>query len=159
MIDWTTWQPRTRANLLFIVRDGMILLIRKKRGFGAGKINGPGGKIDPGESSLDSALRETFEELDIMPLRAEQRAELHFQFRDGQSLHCAVFIAHDFLGTPRETEEATPLWIPLDQIPYDEMWADDRYWLPLLLRNAQFDGYFEFDGDRLLEQRIVVRQS
>src|SRR5689334_7816575 len=121
MIDWATWEPRVRANLLFIVRDGQILLIQKKRGFGAGKINGPGGKVDPGEAPLDAALRETFEELDIIPLGAEQRGELHFQFRDGYSLHCAVFLAHDFRGEPRETEEAVPLWTRLDQIPYGKM--------------------------------------
>ena len=158
MIDWATWEPCVRANLLFIVRAESILLIRKKRGFGAGKINGPGGKIDPGESALDAALRETFEELDVMPLGPEQRGELHFQFRDGYSLHCVVFLAHDFLGEPRETEEAVPLWTPLDQIPYDEMWADDRYWLPLLIGGHHFEGYFEFDGEKLLERKIVVRQ-
>jgi 8-oxo-dGTP diphosphatase len=159
MIDWATWQPRVRANLLFIVRDEQILLIQKKRGFGAGKINGPGGKVDPGEAPLDAALRETFEELDIMPLGAEQRGALHFQFRDGYSLHCAVFLAHDFRGEPRETAEALPLWTALDQIPYDKMWPDDRHWLPLLLRGEYFEGYFEFDGEQLLDQKVVVRQQ
>jgi 8-oxo-dGTP diphosphatase len=159
MIDWETWQPRVRANLLFIVRENQILLIRKKRGFGAGKINGPGGKVDPGESALDAALRETFEELDIMPIGAEEQGELHFQFRDGDSLHCAVFLAREFLGQPRETDEAVPLWTPLDQIPYEEMWADDRLWLPLLLAGVHFRGYFEFDGEQLIAHRIGVRQS
>jgi 8-oxo-dGTP diphosphatase len=159
MIDWATWQPRQRANLLFIVHAGEILLIRKKRGFGAGKINGPGGKVDPGETPLAAALRETFEELGITVRDAAQHGELHFQFRDGYSLHCAVFLAHDFTGEPRETEEAVPVWTPLDRIPYDEMWADDRYWLPLLLRGAHFTGYFEFDGEELLSREIVVRQG
>src|SRR5262249_49943767 len=103
MIDWATWQPSQRATLLFILREGKILLIHKLRGFGAGKVNGPGGKIDPGETALDATLRETFEELDIMPLAAEQRGQLHFQFRDGYSLHCAVFVASEFLGQPRAT--------------------------------------------------------
>lgn len=159
MTNWATWEPRVRANLLFIVREEKILLIRKKRGFGAGKINGPGGKVDPGETPLQSALRETGEELGIKPLGATQHGELHFQFRDGYSLHCAVFLAHDFEGEPRETEEAVPLWTPLDQIPYDEMWADDRHWLPLLIRGAHFTGYFEFDGEELLERRLVVRPA
>ena len=159
MTDWATWQPRVRANLLFIVRDKKILLIRKKRGFGAGKINGPGGKVDAGETPLQAALRETFEELGIKPLGAEPRGELHFQFRDGYSLQCAVFLAHDFEGEPRATDEAVPLWTSVDAIPYDEMWADDRHWLPLLIRGAHFTGYFEFDGEELLSHKIVVRQS
>ncbi|MEO8440179.1 MAG: 8-oxo-dGTP diphosphatase [Spartobacteria bacterium] len=157
MTNWTTWVPRVRANLLFIVRDEKILLIRKKRGFGAGKVNGPGGKVDPGETPLHAALRETHEELGIRPIGAEQRGELRFQFRDGYSLHCAVFLAHDFEGEPHETEEATPLWTPLDQIPYGEMWADDRHWLPLLIRGAHFTGYFEFDGEKLLNREILVQ--
>lgn len=157
MTDWKTWQPQQRANLLFILRGDEILLIRKKRGFGAGKINGPGGKIDPGETALESALRETYEELGIQPRDAEQCGELHFQFRDGFSLHCVIFVAHDFEGEPHETDEAIPLWTPLDAIPYDEMWADDRHWLPLLLRGESFTGYFEFDGEELVSREIVVR--
>ena len=159
MIDWATWQPAQRATLLFILHEEKILLIHKLRGFGAGKVNGPGGKVDPGETALDAALRETFEELDIMPLGAEQRGRLHFQFRDGYSLHCAVFIAFEFLGEPRATEEAIPFWVGVDEIPYDKMWADDRYWLPFLINGAHFDGYFEFEGDQLLEQDVVVRQG
>lgn len=159
MTNWATWQPRVRATLLFIVRDEKILLIRKKRGFGAGKINGPGGKIDPGETPLESALRETEEELGIKPRGAEPHGELFFQFRDGLSLHCVVFLAHDFTGEPRETDEAAPLWTPLNAIPYDEMWADDCHWLPLLVRGAHFQGCFEFDGERLLGHEIVVRRD
>lgn len=159
MTNWATWQPRVRANLLFVIRAGKILLIRKKRGFGAGKINGPGGKIDPGETALQSAVRETLEELGITVLGAERHGDLHFQFQDGLSLHCAVFRAQNFEGEPRETEEAVPLWTPLDAIPYDEMWADDRHWLPLLIRGAHFTGYFEFDGEELLQRKIIVRQS
>ena len=48
-IDWSTWQGEMLATLMFIIQDGRILLIEKKRGLGAGKINGPGGKIEPGE--------------------------------------------------------------------------------------------------------------
>jgi len=158
MTDWATWQPRVRATLLFIVREEKILLIHKKRGFGAGKINGPGGKVDPGETPLESALRETFEELGIKPMGTQASGELHFQFRDGFSLHCTVFLAHDFEGEPQETDEALPFWISLDAIPYDKMWADDRHWLPLLIRGAHFTGYFEFDGEQLLSREIIVRE-
>ncbi len=158
MTDWANWQPRVRATLLFIVRGGKILLIHKKRGFGAGKINGPGGKVDPGETPLASAIRETFEELAIKPLGTEQGGELHFQFRDGLSLHCTVFRAHDFEGEPQETDEALPFWVPLDSIPYHQMWADDRHWLPLLIRGVHFTGYFEFNGEELLNREIIVRE-
>jgi 8-oxo-dGTP diphosphatase len=158
MTDWATWRPRARVTLLFIVQEGRVLLMLKKRGFGAGKINAPGGKIHSGETPMAAALRETLEDLNIIPLDARQHAELHFRFRDGNSVHCSVFLALDFEGKPRETSEAIPLWTSLGQIPYDQMWAGDRYWLPLLLSGEQFKGYFEFDEERLISHKII-RQS
>src|SRR5438270_2458633 len=98
MLNLPTWAPTVRANLCFIQKHGRVLLIRKKRGFGAGKINGPGGKIDPGETALESTVRETFEELLVTPLEPQQVGELFFDFRNGMRLHCVVFVAHDFTG-------------------------------------------------------------
>ncbi len=154
---WIDWIPRERANLCFIVKDGRILLIRKKRGLGAGKINGPGGKIEPGETALEAAVRETQEEIGVTPLRVEERGVLHFQFTDGYSLHCVVFMAEDLAGEPIETDEAAPMWVRLEEIPYGEMWADDRHWLPLALAGKCFDAWFEFDGDRMISDRVALR--
>ena len=47
-IDWAGWDPAVRATLMFVIQDGKILLIHKKRGFGKGKINGPGGQAGAG---------------------------------------------------------------------------------------------------------------
>ncbi len=159
VIDWTTWTPRERANLCFIVKDGRVLLIRKKRGLGAGKINGPGGKVEPGETALESAIRETQEEIGVTPREIEERGVLHFQFIDGYSLQCVVFVARDFDGEPIETVEAAPLWFDLDAIPFDEMWADDRHWLPRTLRGGSFDGWFVFDGDAMLSHDVRWRDG
>ncbi|MEP6956167.1 MAG: 8-oxo-dGTP diphosphatase [Chthoniobacterales bacterium] len=153
-LSWPTWEPTVRATLCFIIEHDRVLLIRKKRGLGAGKINGPGGKVDPGETTLESAIRETFEELCVTPRGVRQVGELFFEFSDGLLLHGAVFIADGFSGVPTETDEAVPLWTPREAIPYDEMWADDRFWLPLLLRGEKFRGAFLFEGDNLLARRI-----
>ena len=155
-MDWTTWIPRERANLCFIVQDGRVLLIHKKRGLGAGKINGPGGKLEPGESALEAAIRETEEEIGVTPRELEERGVLHFQFLDGYSLHCTVFVARSFTGEPIETDEATPFWAPIDAVPYDKMWADDQHWLPLVLAGNSFHGWFEFDGETMLSREVRV---
>jgi 8-oxo-dGTP diphosphatase len=142
-----------------VIRDGRILLIRKKRGLGAGKINGPGGRIGPGETPLECAIREVREELCVTPVGVRCCGELSFQFLDGLSLHGYVFTASDCEGEPRETEEATPLWTPIGKIPYDEMWADDRLWVPLMLAGTRFEGRFLFDGDRMLGHQIERRSE
>lgn len=154
MLDWPTWKPTIRANLCFIRKGDQLLLMRKKRGFGKGKINAPGGKIEPGETALESAVRETFEELCVTPLLVRHAGELFFEFLDGMKLQCDVFLADDFSGIPTETPEAVPLWTNVHQIPFDEMWADDRYWVPLMLAGDRFRGCFRFDGEKLLERRI-----
>ena len=149
-IDWMQWQPKERATLLFVLRDGQALLIHKKRGLGAGKINAPGGRLENGETPLAAAIRETQEEICVTPSGVQPAGELMFQFVDGFSIHGYVFTATGFEGEPRETDEAIPIWTPTDALPYHRMWADDRVWMPLLLQGRRFVGRFLFDGDLML---------
>ncbi len=157
--EWHDWTPIDRATLVFVVRHDETLLIRKKRGLGAGKVNGPGGKLEPGESAVACAIREVQEELCVTPTGLAHAGELQFQFTDGYSIHVDVFRADGCLGEARETDEAVPLWIPLDRIPYDEMWEDDRFWLPLLLAGECFHGRFVFEGDRMLDSALATGLS
>lgn len=150
-MDWTQWAPKERANLCFIIKEGRVLLIRKKRGLGAGKINAPGGKLEWEETALQAAIRETQEEVGVTPLNLENRGLLRFQFTDGYGLVCAVFVARDFEGEPISTPEADPLWVPVDSVPYEEMWADDARWLPILLEGGMFTGSFVFEVEKMLE--------
>ena len=153
-IDWSDWVPREVASLCFVMRDRQILLIRKLRGLGAGKLNGPGGRMEAGESPLDCAIREVQEELCVTPTGLQKGGEIRFQFLDGYSLLVHCFRASDCVGTPTETEEAIPLWRSLEAVPYDEMWPDDRVWLPLLIAETLFSGRFLYDGERLLDYAI-----
>lgn len=155
-IDWSQWVPTMHATLLFVIHDEKILLMRKKRGIGEGKINGPGGKIDPGESAVECAVRETAEELliDVAAADVEKMGELFFQFRDGLGIHCSVFTASEFIGQPGETEEGDPEWYPLDSVPYAEMWADDIHWMPRMLDGEVFCGQFIFDGDCIVDSVV-----
>lgn len=148
-VDGANWRPKEEGTLCFVIQDGQILLIEKKRGLGAGKVNGPGGRIEKGETAEQAAIRETQEEVGITPTGVQWAGELRFQFRDGYSLHCTVCRASGWEGELMETVEAKPFWVRTDQIPYDRMWADDEQWMPRLLSGENFRGWFEFDGDRM----------
>lgn len=149
-VDWETWRPDLEATLLFVVRRERVLLIHKKRGLGAGKLNAAGGKVDAGESPLEAAIREFEEEVRARPVDPRKVGELAFHVLEGDSILIHVFRADTVDGEPAETEEATPLWVPVDDIPYDLMWEDDRYWLPHLLEGRTFHARTVFDDDRLL---------
>ncbi len=153
-VDWTRWQPTMRATLLFILRGDEVLLMRKKRGLGAGKVNGPGGKIAPGETARDCAVRETQEELHVTAHDPDHHGTLRFQFTDGLALQCEVFSATAFDGEPTETDEGAPFWCRREAIPYDQMWADDPHWLPGVLAGRRFESWFVFDGDRMLFHHV-----
>ncbi len=155
-IDWTRWRPREHATLLFVRRGGDILLIHKKRGLGAGKINGPGGRIEPGETAMECAVREVREEVGVTALDVKHVGVLRFQFADGFSIQGEVFTAAGYEGEPIETDEAIPQWFPTDKLPYERMWADDQVWMPHLLAGRRFDGRFLFDGDRMLAHELDV---
>jgi 8-oxo-dGTP diphosphatase len=148
-VDGANWRPKEEGTLCFVIQNGQILLIEKKRGLGAGKVNGPGGRLEKGETAEQAAIRETQEEVGITPTGVQWAGELRFQFRDGYSLHCTVYLASDWEGELMETAEAKPFWVRTDQIPYDRMWADDEQWMPRLLAGEKFRGWFEFDGDRM----------
>ena len=92
----------------------------------------------------------------MTPLGLQQRGELRFQFVDGHSIHGFVFTANGCDGEPKITDEAIPLWAHREAIPYAEMWADDRLWMPLLLAGEYFRGRFLFDGDEMLEHELIV---
>ena len=156
-IDWTAWVPRDQATLCFVLREQQILLIEKKRGLGKGKVNGPGGRFEAGETAEACAIRETQEELGVTPQNLLNRGLLRFQFQDGYSLEAHIFSAGGCLGEAVETEEAVPLWTPVDRIPYERMWADDILWLPHMLAGRNVRGDFLFDGDQMLGHRLQVR--
>lgn len=154
--DWSTHIPVDRAVLCFIIGNGQILLIHKLRGLGMGKVNGPGGRLESGETPFDAAVRETQEEVGLTPARLRHAGELSFVFMDGYSLDCSVITAAASAGTPVKTAEADPFWCPLDRIPYDLMWEDDRLWIPHMLEGTHFRGRFIFDGDRMLDHRLLT---
>lgn len=159
-IDWDNWQPDEVATLLFVVVKNDVLLIRKKRGLGAGKINGPGGRLEQGETLMECAIRETQEELCINPLGVQARGQLFFNASDAiPNIHGYVFTASGYEGEPRETDEAIPLWTPISEIPYEEMWEDDKIWLPHVLSGDSIDAWFTFTGESLLDYKMVIHDK
>lgn len=158
-IDWPKWQAEERATLMFVQKEGQVLLIHKKRGLGAGNINGPGGRIELNESPMQCAIRETEEELCITPLEVAFAGELFFHSEDMPRIHGYVFTASDYTGIPTETDEAIPLWTNVDEIPYDKMWQDDQYWLPQVLLGKTITGWFSFVQETLLDYKVEVRKD
>ena len=140
-------------TLLFLLNDDTqeLLLAMKKRGFGVGKLNGVGGKVQPEESVEASAVREAQEEVGVVISQDDlvKVGELTFQFANKSewSINCHVFFVRKWTGNPAESEEMAPEWFSCADIPYSRMWVDDKYWLPMVLRGDYIKAVFNFNND------------
>lgn len=157
--QWASFSAQELAVTLYVVEDGRVLLIHKKRGLGGGKINAPGGRLESGESFREAAIRETREEIGIQVANPVEMATLQFIFTNGYTLEVRAFTATDYSGEPIETDEADPFWCEVDRIPFDRMWADDILWLPQVLAGSPMFGQFVFADDDMLESRVIPRPS
>ncbi|XP_068082005.1 oxidized purine nucleoside triphosphate hydrolase isoform X2 [Anabrus simplex] len=135
-------------TLVMIRKDGNILLGLKKRGFGVGKWNGFGGKLHDGETITEAAERELEEECGLRCKGLNPVGILRFEFENEPLIMCVhVFTTSDFTGDLKETDEMAPKWFCETDIPYQEMWPDDKFWLPVLLKGECFEGYFLYRGE------------
>ncbi len=139
-----------------------LLLAMKKRGFGVGKWNGVGGKIDSekGDRNVtDAAIRETEEEIGVRIKDLEKVAVLSFYFPYNrawnQDVH--VFLVKNWEGEPIESEEMLPKWFKVKDIPFEQMWEDDRFWLQQVLEGKKLKAKFIFKkGEKISKKDVKV---
>jgi len=157
-------RPRSRASSLRgreNQENREILLAFKKRGFGKGKWNGVGGKLDLEKDGdiFEAAIREIKEEIGIEVKDMEKVAILNFYFpyqkEWNQDVH--VFFAKEWQGKPKESEEMKPRWFKLNEIPFNQMWPDDKFWLPKVLNNEKLRAEFVFkEGEGIASYNVEL---
>jgi len=148
--------PRV-LTLCLLWNDSHILLGLKKRGFGKGRWNGFGGKVEIDESIETAAKRELYEEANLRAQKIEKIAELKFTFQTGELLLVHVYKVSAYEGELIESEEMKPQWWSITEIPYRNMWPDDLYWLPLVLKGKKIIGNFLFANENeLLSHQLQI---
>ncbi|MEE4195644.1 MAG: NUDIX domain-containing protein [Anaerolineae bacterium] len=151
------------ATLVVVVHpDGeQILMGRKLRGFGKGKITGYGGKQEPDETPLQAIRREFHEESSfLLPEAAFEYAgaiDFEFPYHPDWGFECHVFRVDDFDQTPPVSDELDPRWVRLDGLPQSEMWADNAFWLALAAQGEHFTARFTYAPDNAHLESYHVR--
>lgn len=153
----TAYKQIDVSFILPVRDDGYVMLGIKKIGLGEGKLTLFGGKLEHRETPLQAAIRELAEEAHVEPgpgLRNYGRLTL-----DIQNLRLRI-VAHVFrcqgvVGEPRESYEMTVEWIPITEIPFSKMWADNEHWFPYILDSQPFEGEFVFADTETLVKAFV----
>ncbi|KKQ22165.1 hypothetical protein A2999_00800 [Candidatus Wolfebacteria bacterium RIFCSPLOWO2_01_FULL_38_11] len=147
------------SNLCFPLKENQILLALKKGGFGAGKVNGFGGKVEKNEGIEESLIREVWEEcrLEVRRKSLVKAAELDFYLKKGNDYNhltqCHIFLVKKLFGNPVESAEMKPKWYETKKIPYGDMWEADQFFLPVILGGEIIKGrvIYNHNGSRVLE--------
>jgi 8-oxo-dGTP pyrophosphatase MutT (NUDIX family) len=149
-----------KVQTLCFIREGdNVLLGMKKRGFGEGRWNGFGGKLEGNETIEEAARREILEEVSLSVKDLEYKGQIDFTFEgkpDGFAVH--IFFAKDCTGIPIETEEMRPQWFLQNNLPFDKMWVDDPHWLPQVLQGLSVKGHIHFlDQNKILTKNLEFK--
>lgn len=134
-----------------IVKNGRVLLQKKSDElFGGGRWNGVGGKLKEGESPENCVIREVFEETGLKLSNPIKIGVLYFYYGNRFQVDWVahIFSADSFSGIINPSPEGALHWFKIEEIPYEEMWPDDKHWLPLLLSGKKFEGRFYFDESK-----------
>ncbi len=154
------------ATLVFMIKNGQVLLARKTRHIGEGRWNGYGGGIEGAETLTQCVIRECEQEtgVEISAADLEKVAEVTFHNNksDGSKFSCLVhvYLARRWSGKPQESEEmASPTWFPLDQLPISDLMPADPIWLPLIFSGKKIVAEAHYGPfQRELLQPVAVKE-
>ena len=158
------------VSVVYILRAGTggdeVLLGEKLTGLGVGKVVGPGGKQEPGETPVATAVREVREEvgLALSPENLVPLARITYPFvgRPKLSQRSHAFVVREWSGEPRSSDEIFPAWWAISHLPLTRMWSDAALWLPRALGGEFVEATFEIGkSDQVLSQQMtwMARES
>jgi 8-oxo-dGTP diphosphatase len=147
------------ATLCYVKKDAHTLMvhrIKKANDMHQGKWNGLGGKLEPGESPEECALRELYEETGLRVANPLLKGFITFPaFDDFEDWYVYVFIIRQFTGELIDSVEGTLRWVPDAELLDLNLWEGDRIFLPWLDRPGLFSAKFIYNRGRLVSHTVV----
>ena len=105
-----------------------------------GYFTGPGGHLKVGESLREAAEREISEETGLIARDLLYNGKIN-NYLKGKIYTVHFFSTHSFSGELKATEEGSAMWLSKYELPWQQMWPQDRYILPLVQSGVPFEGY------------------
>ena len=167
--EYTKTKPQlTRAVVGFCIKDGTVLLgVRKKTSLGLGLnlIAGIGGKVGDmvefqDETEDEALIREMREEvgITITSFHSVGRVNFYFPNKPKWNQTVAIYVIDSWESAPLETDVTLPQWFEISSPPYQQMWDDAQYWLPIVLEGRRINASFLYGADNttVIDKQIEV---
>ncbi len=158
---------RVLETVLVFIRDarGRYLFFHRGKKPGdvhAGKYNAPGGKVDAGESPIETLRREVLEETGLTVTAFKRIGFLSFpafhtddEGSIDESMH--LFLVTDFTGELlAESDEGVPEWIEPHEIERLPLWEGDRLFIPHVLNEQRIEGKLIYKSGKLVDWQLTV---
>ena len=147
------------ATLCYIRHAGQTLMvhrIKKANDMHMGKWNGLGGKLEPGETPEECAVREVYEESGLVVRNPLWKGLLTFPgFANEEDWYAHVFVMCDFTGELIDSPEGRLEWIDDSRLLDLNLWEGDRIFIPWLDQPGFFSGKFVYKNNLLVEHNVV----
>jgi 8-oxo-dGTP diphosphatase len=152
--------PQTRMGTLCYLRQGgktlMVHRIKKPNDMHQGKWNGLGGKLEPGETPEECAIREIYEESGLVVHKLIYKGLLTFPgFANEEDWYAFVFVGTEFSGELIDSPEGNLDWVEDGRLLDLMLWEGDRLFIPWLDRPGVFSGKLTYQEGRLVDHQVV----
>ena len=147
------------ATLCYVRQSDKTLMIhrvKKQNDMHAGKWNGLGGKLEPGETPEECAVREIREESGLVASNPLLKGILTFPMFDAKDdWYAFVFLVHEYEGRLSDSQEGILRWINDSDLLKLALWEGDRIFIPWLDRPGFFSGKFIYQNGELIDHRVI----
>lgn len=147
------------ATLCYVFDRNKVLMInrnKRKNDMHLGKWNGLGGKFNPGETPEECVIREVYEESGLLIKNPELKGFLTFPaFDDEEDWYVFVFIAKEFSGKLRESDEGELEWIEWENVFHLPLWEGDKYFLEWLHQDRFFSAKFIYRNSKYITHSVI----
>ena len=147
------------ATLCYVRRENKTLMvhrIKKENDMHQGKWNGLGGKLEPGETPEECAIREIREESGLEVKHLVLKGLLTFPlFAKNEDWYAFVYVVDQVEGDLIESPEGILEWVDNDKIVELNLWEGDHIFLPWLERSGFFSAKFVYDNGRYIDHQVV----
>jgi 8-oxo-dGTP diphosphatase len=147
------------ATLCYVKRRGKTLMmhrVKRSTDIHFGKWNGLGGKLLPGETPEECAIREVREESGLRLARPVLKGFLTFPGFDGEDdWYVFVFVARQFTGRLGTCDEGDLSWIPDRKLMSLPLWEGDRIFMKWLKGSGLFSGKFVYRDKKFISHEVI----